>query len=81
MDGKTKLIADGQRRAYDASIDQVRGEVEAEYAEELKKAGMWKRLQIRRKIDKGIRGSMEGITPLDGLYRASCPNQFEGRDS
>ena len=63
-----RIVEDGQERAYDGSIEQVRAKVEAKYAEELKTAGMWKRMQIRRKMGKEIRERMEKIAPPDGLY-------------
>ena len=68
MDRKTKIIADGQKRAYDGSIDKVRAEVEAKYAGELKRASMWKRMQLRRKVEHEIRERMKKIAPPDGLY-------------
>ena len=68
MDRKSKIVADGQQRAYDGSIDQVRAEVEAKYAEELRNAGVLKRIQMRRKIEWDIRERMKKIAPPDGLY-------------
>lgn len=63
-----RTVADGQKRAHDGSIDQVRAEVQAKYAEELNKAGRWKRMQIRRKMEKEIRKRMTKTAPPDGLY-------------
>ncbi len=68
MDRNTKIVADGQQRAYDDSIEQVRAETEAKYAEELKTAGMWKRMQIRRKMQREINERMKQIAPKSGLY-------------
>ena len=68
MDRKTRIVADGQKRAYDGNVEQVRAEVEAKYAEELRRAGVWKRMQLRRKMEKEIRERMKKIAPSDGLY-------------
>ncbi len=68
MDRKQQFVADGQRRAYDAEIEHVRTEVEAQYAEELSRAGIWNRLRIRRKIKREIRKRMRDLAPPGGLY-------------
>ncbi len=68
MDRKNQIVNDGQRRAYDASINQVRAEVEAKYAEELKKADAWKTVQVRRKVEGEIKERMERMAPKSGLY-------------
>ena len=68
MNKKTKIVEDGQKRAYDGSVDQVRAEVEAKYAEELKKVGVWKRILVRRRIEHEIRERMRKTAPRDGLY-------------
>ncbi len=68
MNKKIKIVEDGQKRAYDGSVDQVQAEVEAKYAEELKKAGVWKRILVRRRIEHEIRERMRKIAPRDGLY-------------
>ncbi len=68
MNKKIKIVEDGQKRAYDGSVDQVQAEVEAKYAEELKKAGVWKRILVRRRIEQEIRERMRKIAPRDGLY-------------
>ncbi len=63
-----KIVADGRERAYDGSIQQVRAEIEAQYAEELRKAGFWKRILLQRRIEREIRDRMKEIAPPDGLY-------------
>ena len=69
MDRKTTIVEDGWRRAYRGSTRRVRDEVEAKYAEELRKAGFWKRILLWQKIEREIRERMKKIAPPpDGLY-------------
>ncbi len=65
---RVRIVADGQERAHDGSIEQVRAEVEAKYAEELRKAGFWERIFLLRRIKRDIRERMKKIAPPDGLY-------------
>jgi hypothetical protein len=62
------IVDDGYERAYDAHIKEVRVEVAAKYAEELKDAGFWRRIRLRRQMDGEIREKMEHFAPSDGLY-------------
>ena len=68
MKRNNKIVADGRQRAYDGSIEQVRVEVEAKYAEELKNAGFWGRMRLRQQMEREIRQRMTKIAPPDGLY-------------
>ena len=71
MERKNRIVNDGQKRAFGGSINQVRAEVEAKYAEEMRRAGVWKRMWIRRKVEKEIRERMRRIAPPGGLYLRS----------
>lgn len=62
------IVADGQRRSYNAYIAQVRAEVEAKRADELAAAGLWRRWQIRREIEREIEQRMAKLAPKDWLY-------------
>ncbi len=68
MDDKAEIVADGRERAMDGSVDRIRAEVEAKYAEELRTAGFWKRRRIRQKIEREIEKRLERIAPKTGLY-------------
>ena len=63
-----KIVADGQRRAYDGNTEQVRAEVEAKYTEELKNAGFWRRRSLRRQMEREIQQRLEKTAPPGGLY-------------
>lgn len=68
MRRETNIIADGRRRAQDGGARQVRAELAAKYAEELKAAGWWKRMRLRRILKTEFRKKMKELAPLDGLY-------------
>jgi hypothetical protein len=68
MDRITKIVAGGRKRAYEGSVARVRAEVEAKYAEELKTAGVWRRMRIRRNMQREMRERMERVAPRSGLY-------------
>ena len=65
---RVRIVADGQERAHDGSIEQVRAEVEVQYAEELSKAGFWERIFLLRRIKRDIRERMKRNAPPGGLY-------------
>ena len=68
MGGRAKIVADGQQRAYDANIQRVRAEVEAEYTDELKNARFWQAVLLQLTVEWAIQKRMKEIAPPDGLY-------------
>ncbi len=67
-DRKDQIVADGRRRAYDASIDRVRAEVAKEFAPELAKAGFWRRILLRFRMEHEVERRMRRTAPPWGLY-------------
>ena len=65
---KSRFVADGQRRARSAEIDQVRTEVRERYAEALAKAGFWARFWLRLRMRREIERRMKELAPDDALY-------------
>ena len=68
MDGSANIVAGGQQRAYDANIQRVRAEVEAEYTDELKNAGFWQAVLLQLTVEWETQKRMKEIAPSDGLY-------------
>ncbi len=68
MGGRAKIVADGQQRAYDANIQRVRAEVEAEYDSEMKNAGLWQAVLLQLTVEWETQKRMKKIAPSDGLY-------------
>ncbi len=68
MGGRANIVADGQQRAYDANIQRVRAEVEAEYGNEMKNAGFWQAVLLQLTVEWETQKRMKKIAPSDGLY-------------
>ncbi len=68
MGGRANIVADGQQRAYDANIQRVRAEVEAEYDSEMKNAGLWQAVLLQLTVEWETQKRMKKIAPSDGLY-------------
>jgi len=65
---KDQFVENGQGRAWEAHIEQVRAEVEKRYAEALAKAGFWARLRLRLRMRREIERRMKDFAPDDALY-------------
>lgn len=65
------FIANGRQNACVAIEPMVRTEVEAEYAEQLKGASLWRRFWIHRKMKQEIRRRIGELAPPDALYETS----------
>jgi hypothetical protein len=64
----TGIVENGRERALSAARDRVVNEVEAEYEEELRKAGPWRRLLLLWEMHREIERRLRHIAPPDGLY-------------
>ena len=62
------LLADGQQRALAANKERVRMEVLAQFAGELKSAGWFRRLVIKRFIRKEITQRLKRVAPTAANY-------------
>ncbi len=63
-----RIVASGRDNAWSANLPAARAEVEKEFAERMASAGFWKRLLLRRRIEKEIRRRMEENAPRRALY-------------
>lgn len=63
MRRESRIVEDGRRRFYKASVKQVRAEVEEAYAEELREAGLWRRIVLRWRLEREVREWMKKIEP------------------
>ncbi len=68
MNQEAGIVSDGGNRAYQANIKAVRAEVEKKYADQLVEAGFWKRIKLRRQIEKEVQKRMKKIAPPGALY-------------
>jgi hypothetical protein len=66
--GEECIVHDGCERARSAELPSIRAEVEREYAERLKTAGLFKRLLLRREIRREVEKRLGRIAPRSGLY-------------
>lgn len=64
----SKIVADGHQRARSALEPVIRAEVEQESAEELPQFSLWRRLWVRRKMEREIKRRMAAAAPPDALY-------------
>jgi hypothetical protein len=62
------IVIDGGRRAYLASINKVRVDVEREFSEALAQAGFLRRIFLRVQMNREIKGRMREIAPPWALY-------------
>jgi hypothetical protein len=62
------LLADGHNRSLAANKERIRKEVLAEYGDELRAAGWFHRLLIRRRIRKEIKRRLSLVAPIDANY-------------
>ncbi len=79
-----RFLEDGRRRAFDGAAPKmdelqrrITAEVEARYAEELAKAGLFARFRLRRRMAREIqarlRDEIERFAPENGLYLQKPP--------
>lgn len=67
------FVQDGHKRLMDALAakgvrDQVRTEVESEFAPALQQAPVWQRWQLRREIERELKRRIKKLAPPDALY-------------
>jgi hypothetical protein len=62
------LLANGHNRSLAANKERIRKEVLAEYGDELRAAGWFHRLLIRRRIRKEIKRRLSLVAPIDANY-------------
>jgi hypothetical protein len=71
---KNGMVADGPLRLRRALAIEIRREVEAKYATDWAKAGFYRRLRLRAKIESEIQKRAHKATPRYALY-------FRGRQT
>ncbi len=65
---KQHIVNDGGRRAYLASINRVRADVQREFSEALAQAGFLRRIFLRVQMNREINRRMREIAPRWALY-------------
>lgn len=68
MEFHNGVVADGYKRARDASEPIVRGEVEREFASLLENASAADRKRIRHEMEREIERRLCRLAPPDALY-------------
>ncbi len=67
-DDQVRFVADGQMRLERASLPVIEREVRARFAKEIAHAGLFDRMRIEAKIQKGIRIALDRVAPPGALY-------------
>lgn len=62
------IVSDGHERACDAKEPQIRAEVLEEYAERLGEASFFKRIGLRREMEREVQRRLDLQAPPDALY-------------
>jgi hypothetical protein len=62
------IVADGEERAWDASIERVTAEVKAEFAERWNAASLLGRIMLRFQIRREIHRRMDRVCSSRNLY-------------
>lgn len=70
--GRRGIVADGQARARAAAEPRIRKEVNGKYAEELGRAGLFRRMAIRIRIEREVRRRLREVAP-DGAHYGVHP--------
>ena len=74
--GSQGIVADGQARARRAAERRIRQEVTAKYGELLSRAGLFRRIAIRIRIERDVRKLLRQVAPNDAFYGVQAgPNQ------
>ncbi|MHC5039747.1 MAG: hypothetical protein ACYTHM_20780 [Planctomycetota bacterium] len=68
MKDEHRFMADGRKRAIQGNLPEVVKKIQEKYAAEMKKAGFFGKIVLRRRMKREIKAEMERIAPKGACY-------------